>query len=77
MMLERYLEAAQKIAGRVLVSPPLNEVILSHNMQPPTPAPPPSQKPSRRLAPREEVSTTVTILNEGSYGLRVSVERPP
>lgn len=76
MMLERYLEAAQKIANRVLIAPPMNEVILSHDMQPPTPAPPPSQKPSRRLAPREETSTTVTILNEGSYGLRVSVERP-
>src|SRR5262249_42892133 len=64
------------IVTQVLIAPPLNEVILSHNMQPSTPGPPPSQKPSRRLTPREEVSTAVTILTEGSYGLRVSVERP-
>jgi hypothetical protein len=76
MMLERYMEAAQKIADRVLVSPPLNKITLSHEMTPPSPAPPPSQKPSRWLSPGEELSTSVTIYNDSSYGLRVSVERP-
>jgi hypothetical protein len=76
MMLERYLEAAQKIVDRVLISPPLNVVVLSHEMEPKVPAPPPSQKPMRQLAPGEELSTTATVFGDASYGVRVSVERP-
>lgn len=76
MMLERYMEAAQKVADRIIVSQPLNKVTLSHEMTPPAPAPPPSQKPSRWLQPGEELSTAVTIYSDGNYALRVSVERP-
>ncbi|MEZ5400509.1 MAG: DUF1592 domain-containing protein [Bryobacteraceae bacterium] len=76
MMLERYMEAAGKIADRVVVSRPLNLVHLSHELKPPSPPPPPGQKPARRLAPGEAVSTTVTVFTDGPYGLRVSAERP-
>jgi cytochrome c553 len=76
MLVERYLEVAQKIVDRVIVTPPLNRVYLSHEMAPRVAAPVAGQKPARRLAPGEEVSTEVTVYSDGAYGLRVSVERP-
>jgi hypothetical protein len=76
MMLERYMEAAQKVADRVIVARPVNRVVLSHEMSPETAAPPAGQKPARRMKAGEEVSTTVTAFTDGPYGLRVSVERP-
>jgi len=75
MMLERYMEAATTVLDRIVVTPPYNKVVLSHEMSPVT-APPTGIKPSRFLAPGEELSTSVSVFAEGSYTLRVSVERP-
>jgi len=72
MMVERYMEAAGKILDRVIVTPPLNRVFPSAGMAPAAP----STKPGRDLAPGQEVSTEVTVFNEGQYNLRVNVERP-
>jgi hypothetical protein len=72
MMLERYLEAAQKVLDRVIVTPPLVKKFLSAEMAPPAP----SEKPGRPLRPGEELSTDVAIFVDGQYQLRVSVERP-
>lgn len=72
MLLERYLEAAQKILDRVIVTPPLNRKVVSAEMDPPLP----SDKPGRPMEPREELSAQVTVFLEGEYGIRVSVERP-
>lgn len=72
MLLERYMEAAQKILDRVIVTPPLNKKFISAEMQPPLP----SEKPGRNLNPDEEVSASIPIFLDGDYGLRVSVERP-
>jgi hypothetical protein len=72
MMLERYLEAAQKILDRVIVTPPLNKVFASAEMQPPLP----SDKPGRLLAPGEELSAEIAVYLDGQYNLRVSIERP-
>lgn len=75
MMLERYLEAATYVLDRIIVTPPYNKVVLSHEMAPAT-APPTGIKPSRFLNPGEELSATVNVFAEGAYTLRVSVERP-
>lgn len=78
MMLERYMEAAKSIADRVIVSPPLTRVLLSHELTPVTAPPPPNAlKPKRVLQPREEVKATTMVYADGAYNLRVSVERPP
>lgn len=76
MMLERYMEAAQTILDRVIVTPPFHRVFLSHELEPLSAVPPPGRKPSRMLKPLEEVSTAVSVFAEGPHNLRVSVERP-
>jgi cytochrome c553 len=75
MLLERHLEAAQSVLDRVVVTPPFNRVFLSHELSPVTP-PPTGIKPSRFIDPRAELSANVSVFAEGSYSLRVSVERP-
>lgn len=77
MMIERYLDAAQAVVDRLIVSPPLNRLLLSHELTPQSPPPPTGRKPTRRLRPGEELSTDVTVLSDGVYSLRVSAERPP
>ncbi len=72
MMMERYLEAAQKILDRVIVTPPMVRLFESAAMAPAAP----SRKPGRPLAPGQEVSATLPIYVDGAYNLRVSVERP-
>ncbi len=76
MMLERYIEAARKIADRALIAAPLNRVVLSYEMNPATPPPGREQKPARALKPGEELSTDIVVFSESQYALRVSVERP-
>ena len=75
MMLERYMEAATTVLDRVIVTPPFNRVVLSHEMNPAT-APPTGIRPSRFLNPGEELSANVSVFADGNYSLRVSVERP-
>ena len=72
MMLERYLEAAGTILDRVIVTPPLNKVFPSAEMQPLLA----SDKPGRPLEAGQEVSAEIPIYIDGQYGLRVSIERP-
>lgn len=72
MLLERYLEAAQKILDRVIITPPFSKQFPSAEMTPPLPSP----KPGRMLAPHTSVSAETLIFVEGSYNLRVSIERP-
>ncbi|MEZ5353202.1 MAG: DUF1592 domain-containing protein [Bryobacteraceae bacterium] len=76
MLLERYMEAAQKIADRVIVARPVSNVFLSHELSPAIAPPAAGQKPARRMKPAEEAAATVTVFSEGAYALRVSVERP-
>jgi hypothetical protein len=75
MMLERHMEAATHVLDRIVVTPPYNKVVLSHEMNPATP-PPTGIKPSRFLNPGEELTATANVFAEGQYTLRVSVERP-
>ncbi|MDX2269192.1 MAG: DUF1588 domain-containing protein [Bryobacter sp.] len=77
MLLERYLEAAKKIAAEVIYSPPFQRVYLSWELEPRQAAPPPETvRPTRVLAPGEEVRLPVSVFADGTYNLRVSVERP-
>ena len=77
LMIERYLEAAQTVVDRAVVSPPMNRVYLSHELTPQTPPTFVNGKPKRPVAPEEELSIQASILTEAPYALRVSVERPP
>jgi mono/diheme cytochrome c family protein len=72
MLLEKYLEAAQKILDRVIVTPALSKTFPSAEMDPRLA----SDKPGRPLEPGQEVSADITIYVEGQYNLRISVERP-
>ncbi|MCU1232069.1 MAG: hypothetical protein JWP63_36 [Candidatus Solibacter sp.] len=72
MLLERYLEAAQKILDRVIITPSMVKVFPSAEMTPPAP----SKKPGRSLEPAQELTATLPIFVEGRYSLNVSVERP-
>jgi cytochrome c553 len=76
MMLERYLEAAKAVAERMIVAPPLQRVYLSHELSPVREPNLVNMRPVRRLAPAEEVTLDFTAYAEGTYNLRVSVERP-
>ena len=75
MMLERYMEAATHVLDRIVVTPAFNRLVLSHEMSPVTAAPT-GIKPSRFLKPGEVLTTSFSVFAEGSYSLRVSVERP-
>ena len=72
MLLERYMEAAQKILDRVVVTPPMTRTFPSAEMYPLKAGP----KPGRTLAAAEELSAEIPIFVEGSYNLKVSIERP-
>jgi hypothetical protein len=72
VMMERYMEAAQQILDRVIITPPLSKVFMSAEMAPAVP----SGKPGRPLAAGQEVSAVIPIHIDGDYNLRVSLERP-
>ncbi len=63
MLLERYLEAAQKILDRVIITQPMSKLFPSAEMNPPLP----SVKPGRTLAPAQSLSTEIAIFVEGTY----------
>ncbi len=72
LLLERYMEAAQKILDRVIITPPMSQQFPSSEMAPAKPA----TKPGRMLAAKEGVSAETIIYVESGYNLRVSIERP-
>lgn len=69
LLMERYVEAAQQIIERAIVSPKLSRVFPAADLKPV------STGPSRVLAPGEEASATVPIYVDGDYDVAVSVER--
>jgi hypothetical protein len=72
MMLERYMEAAQKILDRAIITPALTKTFPSAEMEPAAP----SKKPGRPLSPGQELTASIPIFVDGPYNLRVSIERP-
>lgn len=61
ILMERYLEAAQQILERVIVSPPLSRVVSSGR---------------RLLAPGQPVTAKVSIWADGDYTVKVAADRP-
>lgn len=78
MLLERYMEAADKILSRVIATPPMNTVYPAIELNPRMDAPIPLRagRPGRILPPGEELSVEFPVFVAGKYGMRVSVERP-
>lgn len=74
MLVERYMEAANRVLDRVIVTRPLQRLIRSTDMEPRIPENP--GKPGRTLAPGDEFSFDLPIFVEGDYDLRFNIERP-
>ena len=72
LLLERYLEAAQQIVDRAMVTPDLVKNISAAQMLPTTA----QAAPARLLSSGEELSAPVSIYVGGDYTVRVTVERP-
>lgn len=70
LLMERYMEAAQQIADRVIVSPKLMRTYTAAEMQPALPAP----AASRELTPGQVISATVPIYVDGDYDVLVAVK---
>jgi cytochrome c553 len=73
VLMERYLEAAQQILDRAIVTPPLNKVTPSASLAPPATV---GRNGRRAVQPNEHLSTSFSIYMEGEYELRVWLERP-
>lgn len=77
MMLERYMEAADKILDRAITTPPFSKVFSAAELVPNRGTARPGGKPGRVLPPGDEVVIELPVFVDGTYGVRVSVERPP
>lgn len=72
MLMERYLEAAQQVLDRAVVTPPFNRNFDAWGMQPARAA----TKTTRDLAPGEKLSTSFSTFADGDYAIRVWIMRP-
>ncbi|HYP08098.1 MAG TPA: DUF1592 domain-containing protein [Bryobacteraceae bacterium] len=72
LLMERYMEAAQQIVDRAIVTPALSKTIMAVDLLPIDPA---AAGATRPLAPGQELSAMVSIFLEGDYDVRVAVER--
>ncbi len=72
LMMERYMEAAQQVLDRVIITPAINRSFTSAVMEPVKPSP----KAGRPLQIAEAVSISLPISLDGDYNLRVNLERP-
>lgn len=78
LLMERYLQAAQQILDRTIITPPLSKSFSGSEMQPALPGTESAiVNGTRRLVPLgEEVSGEVSVYAEGTYSFTVSIERP-
>ncbi len=78
LLMERYMQAAQFILDKVVISPPLVKGFSGSEMLPAKPdAKSTIVKSTRRLVPSgEEVTMPVTITTEGSYQFNLTIEVP-
>src|SRR5690606_11679672 len=72
LLMERYLEAAQAIADRVIVSPPLDRSFLPAELEPAIDSP----AATRRVAPGEKLSALAAIYVDGEYDVAVEAPGP-
>ena len=73
LLMERYMEAAQQILDRAIVSPGVNKRFEAAQLLPGRQTDP--NEPVL-LAAGEEVSAQITAYREGDYAVRVALERP-
>jgi len=74
LLMERYLEAAQEILDRAIVTPDLSRTFTAAQMLPPaTSAASPAA--ARELVPGTELSALVPIYLESDYDVRVAVDQ--
>jgi len=75
LMMERYLEAAQQILDRAIVTPPLVTELTAAELLPTLPKQPDQKTAARELTPRQDLSAPVSIYLDGDYTVRVAVDR--
>ena len=73
LMMERYLEAAQQILDRAIITPDLNRTFAARDLIPAESAA--STAAVRELAAGKEFSANVSIYLDGDYDVRVTAER--
>lgn len=71
LLMERYLEAAQQILDRVIITPPLNRTISGNAMRPDYTG----TGPVRAVLPGDSISVPITVYADGDYDVRVLQER--
>jgi cytochrome c553 len=72
MLMERYLEAAQQILDRVIVTPPLSKTVGAADLAPLLPGRP----PRRLIVPGDELTARVSVYDDGMYTIKLSADRP-
>jgi cytochrome c553 len=72
ILMERYLEAAQQILDRVIVTPALSKTIAAADLAPTLAARP----PRRLVSPGDELSGSVSVYEDGMYSVKLSADRP-
>ena len=79
LLMERYMEAAQQILDRAIVTPDVVKTFTAAEMLPAAPGTVPGATPSsmaaRDLVPGTPLSAPVSIYVDGDYDVRVAVER--
>src|SRR6476646_7464210 len=73
LLMERYMEAAQQILDRAIVTPDLVKAFPASELLPAAKAATPVA--TRELAPGAELSAPISIYLDGDYDVRVTVDR--
>ena len=73
LLLERYMEAAQQVLDRAIVTPPLNKQFAAAAMEPAVKV---EGDQPRTLAPGDEATAELAVYLEDEYEIRLSYERP-
>ncbi len=73
LLMERYLEAAQQILDRVVITPSISKTVLINELLPARNVP---KEKSLKLMPGEEVPAKFSVMLDGEYDIRIVIDRP-
>lgn len=73
LLMERYLEAAQQILDRVVITPSISKTVLVNEL---LPARNVQKEKSLKLMPGEEVPAKFSVMLDGEYDIRIVIDRP-
>lgn len=73
LLMERYLEAAQQILDRVVITPSISRTVLINELLPARNVP---KEKSLKLMPGEEVPAKFSVMLDGEYDIRIVIDRP-